>query len=88
LQALLDRNGVKTVDLLNIDTEGFDYNVLSQVDFDRYKPLVILYEHKHLPVDEKNRAYELLTGRGYTCVEYGGDTLATLDDIGATVFSR
>jgi FkbM family methyltransferase len=79
LQTLLDRNGVARIDVLNIDTEGFDYKVLSQVNFERYKPLVVLYEHKHLSADERNRANLLLTGRGYECVEYGGDTLAICD---------
>lgn len=78
LQALLDRNNVTRIDVLNIDTEGFDYQVLAQVDFDRYQPKAVLFEHKHLSLEERHLATTLLTGRGYECSEYGGDTLAIL----------
>lgn len=77
-QMLLDRNSVTSIDVLSIDTEGYDYQVLAQVDFDRYRPAVVLFEHKHLSGEEKQLANTLLTGRGYQCTEYGGDTLAIL----------
>ncbi len=76
LQEILQRNKVKKIDLLHIDTEGFDYKVLSQVNFEIYKPLVVLYEHRHLSVDEKEKAKLLLKRSGYSLCECGGDTLA------------
>lgn len=78
LQMLLDRNSVTSIDVLSIDTEGYDYQVLAQVDFDRYKPSVVLFEHKHLSNDDRDLANKLLAGHGYECTEYGGDTLAIL----------
>lgn len=78
LQQLLDRNHVTRIDVLTIDTEGYDYQVLAQVNFDRYQPKVVLFEHKHLSAEERRLATALLTGRGYECTEYGGDTLAIL----------
>ena len=76
LQAILDRNRVDAIDLLHIDTEGFDYQVLSQVDFKRYKPSVILFEHHLLTDDEFFKARKLLRSNGYRLVQYGNDTLA------------
>jgi len=38
---------LKTVDLLQIDTEGFDWNVLKMYDFNYFKPVIIQYEHCH-----------------------------------------
>lgn len=76
LQDVFDRNGVQTIDLVHIDTEGFDYKVLSQIDLKRYKPSVILFEHHLLPDDEFNSARKLLRGTGYRLLQYGNDTLA------------
>jgi FkbM family methyltransferase len=78
IQEIFDRNGVKKIDLLHIDTEGFDYKVLSQINFSKYRPLVVLYEHMHLSADEKEKARSMLRVFGYACVEYGGDTLAIM----------
>jgi len=47
LRDILARNRIRKIDLLHIDTEGYDYEVLKQVDLES-PPRVILYEHKHL----------------------------------------
>jgi FkbM family methyltransferase len=78
LQDILTRNNVQAIDLLHIDTEGYDYKVLSQVDFVGYKPLVMLYENTHLGVEERQKAELLLKTNDYRVTEYGGDTLAIL----------
>ncbi len=44
----MNKHNVQEIDILHIDTEGFDYNVLSQIDFIKHKPYIILYENKHL----------------------------------------
>lgn len=76
LQDVLDRNAVQHIDLLHIDTEGYDYAVLAQFDFDRYRPAVVLYEHKHLSNELRRKARELLVTRGYTVRDHSSDTLA------------
>src|SRR5688572_4948675 len=76
LQAVLDRNAVDAIDLIHIDTEGFDYKVLSQLDLERYKPSVILFEHDLLPDDEFVKARKLLRGAGYRLLQFGNDILA------------
>ena len=73
---LLDRHDIEEVDLLHIDAEGYDYHVLSQLDFLRYRPSIILYEHEHLADYEKRSAKSLLERHNYSCVAYGGDILA------------
>ena len=76
LQDVLDRNRVDAIDLIHIDTEGFDYKVLSQLDLKRYKPAVILFEHHLLSDEEFVKARQLLRGTGYRLLQYGNDTLA------------
>lgn len=76
LQDVFDRNRVAAIDLIHIDTEGFDYQVLSQVDIERYKPSVLLFEHHLLTDEEFVKSRRLLRRTGYRIYEYGNDTLA------------
>lgn len=76
LQELLDRNSVETINLFHIDVEGFDLEVLSQLDLCRYRPCIILCEHKHLSIAEKGEMETLLSKAGYSLSATGADTLA------------
>lgn len=76
LPAMLARNGVQHIDLLHIDTEGYDYEVLKQFDFERFRPAVVLYEHKHLKPELRAQAQALLKGYGYILRPRIDDTLA------------
>jgi FkbM family methyltransferase len=71
-QDVLDRCGVTRFDLLHIDTEGYDWEVLRQVDFSRYRPRVVLYEHKCLSEGDKNRAEQHMVAF-YSLQDLGGD---------------
>jgi FkbM family methyltransferase len=81
LHDIFDKHKVKEVDIVHIDTEGYDYKVLSTINFSIYKPSVILYEHHHLSDVESKAAELLLKKNGYSCFQYGGDTLALSDEI-------
>jgi FkbM family methyltransferase len=76
-QTLLDRHGLDHVDVLAIDTEGADYEILRQVDFIRYRPSLILYEHKHLSLADRQACQVMLGGHGYSLQIYRQDTVAT-----------
>ncbi len=72
LEAVLKRNGVEKVDLLHIDTEGHDWVILKQFDLPRFRPRVILFEHKHLREQDKKRACDFL-GKEYRIKNLGAD---------------
>jgi FkbM family methyltransferase len=76
LQDILDKNGVKDIDVLHIDTEGHDYKVLSSFNISKYLPSIILFEHDFLSQIERKLANSLLKKNGYHCFHYIGDTLA------------
>ena len=76
LSSLFERNRVERIDLLHIDTEGYDYEILRQLDFTRYQPRVILFEHVHLNDSERHAARVLLQTHNYRLSEIGRDTLA------------
>jgi FkbM family methyltransferase len=51
--ALCEAHGLARVDVLVVDTEGYDHEVLRTVDFARWRPRLVIYEHFHL--DEQAR---------------------------------
>jgi FkbM family methyltransferase len=60
LAAVLERNQVSKIDVLHIDTEGFDWEILKQLDLGRFQPAAILFEHKHLAEGDKRAAVAFL----------------------------
>lgn len=63
------------IDYLSIDTEGSEFEILSNFDFERYNVKVITCEHNFTPMREKINA--LLTRHGYTRVY---ESLSRFDD--------
>ncbi|MGR3485901.1 MAG: FkbM family methyltransferase [Paracoccaceae bacterium] len=70
------------IDVLQIDTEGFDDEVIYASDIARTRPAVIFYESKHLARSSPERPARLaahLAAHGYATVAQGhSDTLAVL----------
>jgi FkbM family methyltransferase len=66
---LLAEIGDRQVDLLQIDTEGFDYEILKMVDFAVLRPSVICFERAHLNRADQDAAVRRLVAEGYrlTC---------------------
>ena len=65
LNDLLRKHGApRTIDYLSIDTEGSEYEILSNVDFSFYRFRVITCEHNFTPAREQ--ILSLLTGNGYS----------------------
>ena len=56
-------NGI--VHLLQIDAEGYDYEVLKLVDFSRSRPLVIRFEAVHLSRSDHESCLRMLAENGY-----------------------
>lgn len=60
LSELFQKNEVQDITLLHIDAEGYDWKILSQLNLARYKPEIILFEHKHLSTSELNSSIDFL----------------------------
>jgi FkbM family methyltransferase len=67
-RSLIDRYQPPRIDLVVIDTEGYDLEILRQIDLIRFRPDLIVYEHKHLTESDRRIAADLLTARGYRVV--------------------
>lgn len=78
LADVLARNGIAHIDLLHIDVEGYDFELIKQLDLSQLAPHAILYEHMHLSESDKMAAEKLLRDAGYRIQCFSKDTLATL----------
>lgn len=81
LQTLLDQHGVDHVDLIQVDAEGYDFEIIKLIDFKRFKPAVILYEHKHLGDSDKAACALHLENEGYLRSEIGPNTLCVSTEV-------
>lgn len=73
---LYERYDLANTRLVQIDTEGFDFEIIKCLDFDLIQPDIIVYESEHLPSEELNACRALLKGKGYEIGEYGRNELA------------
>jgi FkbM family methyltransferase len=58
------------IDFLTIDVEGHEFQVLSGLDFSRYRPKLITVEIHDLKTMFSNRIYLLLVEKGYSLIGY------------------
>ncbi len=65
LMELIDQYNLYNVDYIQIDTEGFDFEIIKMIDFNKIKPKMIKFEHAHLSEDNMNAAKKLLIMHGY-----------------------
>jgi FkbM family methyltransferase len=72
---LLARAGVDRVDVLQIDTEGFDHQVLRMFDVPRRLPAIVNFESIHLADEDKLGCADLLESAGYALTVSHWDTL-------------
>ncbi len=73
---ILSRHGFDRLDVLCIDTEGYDYEVLKSFDFSSLRPRLVLYESKDLSNEDFASSLKLLGSHGYRLFWQKGDTMA------------
>jgi FkbM family methyltransferase len=68
-----DFSSIPDIDFLSIDTEGSEVEILSSIDFSKYRPNIICIEHNYV---KSNRVYikNFLKSKGYIMV-YSGISL-------------
>lgn len=76
LMTLLTETAMLDADLLQIDAEGYDAAILQMIDYSRFRPRLIKYEHKNMRADERAVAVARLQECGHRTVIEGPDTTA------------
>lgn len=79
LGSLLAKYAVEKIDLLLIDTEGYDHEIIKQIDFTKIQPRIIVYEHKHVNKTDRRYCECLLKSHDYRLTKHIANTLALLN---------
>ena len=65
LKSLFKKHNIVDLGILQIDTEGFDYQIIKMIDFSQLRPDVIIYEYLHLTHYQYYASVEFLINNGY-----------------------
>ena len=76
IATLLREHGFNRCDLLQIDAEGYDYQIIRTIDFQTVHPLVIRFEQVHLSDDDCGQCIELLAAHDYRFITERRDIIA------------
>lgn len=80
-QAIMEKYSISAIDLLQIDVEGFDYEVIKMFDIKKTQPKVIIFEHVHLSNEDIELSKQHLEQNNYVVKRYDANTLAMLRPI-------
>ncbi len=76
--SLLAKHPLATIDLLQVDTEGFDFEVLKLFDLSTRKIPLVHFEHRHLSRNDKYDCFDHLARLGYRLQMAGDNAVAYL----------
>ena len=76
VNSLLKSYGFDEIDLIQIDAEGYDFEIVKTIDFSIYRPAILRFEHEHLSKRDFNAAIDLLAGHNYQFIVERRDLLA------------
>ena len=76
LEAVTKKFKIKKIDLLQVDTEGYDYNILKLFNFKLYRPKLIQVEHVHLKSGDLDKAISLFNQNNYYVFKKTNDLVA------------
>jgi len=76
LWSLIEKHRIAKIDLLQIDVEGYDYQIIKNMRFEKVLPSIIRFEHANLGPCERTECIDLLISKGYRLVVGAYDTTA------------
>ena len=83
IEELRKKHGIGEIDFLQLDAEGYDYDILKAIDFTSIKPKAINYERVLLgPLEDECR--QMLRSHGYVLYDHDHniDTICVLGELG------
>jgi FkbM family methyltransferase len=80
VSTLLSKHAISKIDLLQIDAEGFDYDIIKMFDFNKVKPTIINFEYICLNGPRRRECWKYLADWGYSLLTGQFDALAYLED--------
>jgi hypothetical protein len=71
-----NKNKIYNIDLLHIDTEGFDHIILNSIDLKKWDISLIIFEHVHISKREYKSLLKKLRELNYKLTYWDHDTTA------------
>ena len=81
LNDLCAKHHVEAIDALILDTESYDHELIRSIDWNRFKPRLIVFEHQHMDDDTARSTYALLESQGYSVFRSRRDSAAVYHPI-------
>ena len=78
---LVEENHLNSVDYLQIDTEGFDAEIIKMIDFNRFGVRLLKFEWANLTLNELKEVESILRKEGFFLIKQGGDCLGYSQDV-------
>lgn len=77
---LIRKYNFKSIDILVVDTEGYDFEIIKLFHLAEIKPRIIMFEIKHLSDRDRDLCIKYLVSSGYKLNVYEADALALLEN--------
>jgi FkbM family methyltransferase len=75
-ETLFDKYKLQKIDWLQIDAEGYDFEIIKMLKIAECAPKVIVFEHSHLCPEDYAKCTDLLRGQNYALSRIHENTLA------------
>jgi len=83
ISTLFKQYPLNKIDVLQIDTEGFDFEIIKLFDLNNITPKSIIYENSHLSNEDKLACKKHLISHNYNHINFGGNSLAIHQSLSA-----
>jgi FkbM family methyltransferase len=67
-----------SVDLIQIDAEGYDWPIIRSIDFSALRPTILRFEYRNMPHRDADECLEFLASHGYRFVVEPRDIIAIM----------
>lgn len=81
LSTVIEKHNPTQIDVLQIDTEGYDYKIFRQFDLGKYAPAIINMEFVNLSLEERTALQDTLLAHGYLFMKYDLDLFAIKSEL-------
>jgi FkbM family methyltransferase len=76
VESALRAADLESVDLIQIDAEGYDWPIIRSIDFSRLQPTILRFEYRNMPARDADSCIEFLSSHGYRFVIEARDIIA------------
>ena len=75
-KSFIKKYGIKQIDYIQMDCEGYDYEIIKMIDLGSRFPKIINFESTHLSDADRKECEEMLAANGYRTFRHRFDTCA------------